>query len=395
MRPARSVNAELDSLNAFILRFAGVWRFFLFRLRAGLSIVNPPCGNSAGQMKDQCMLKSSRFMPVLAGLFIYCAVNAATLTQNFSADPQQGGWKVFGNSEQFYWNSTHHNLEVTWDSAQSNSFFYHALGTTLSRRDDFSIEFDLLLKDVASGTEPLKTGGMEIGIGLLNLESATSTNFMRGVFGSAPNLAEFDYFPPGYYDYGGMIYDVAATTTTTLISTNSFAYAPTVFAPYEFELPTNLAVHVSMNYTATNQTMVTRLTTNGSVFIELPSVVLTDATTSAFTDSDDFRLDAFAISSYSSTGDDYDSVLAHGIVGNISISFPLPVENFSGSLSNGSWQGQFTSRSNWVYNLQRTADFQTWSNVSPTVLGDSTNGVLQDTNPPAAKAFYRVRAVLP
>jgi len=244
------VSAEGDSLNAFILRFAGVWRFFFFRLRAGLSIVKPLCRSSAGKMKDQCMRKSSRFAPVLAGLFIVSIANATTITQNFSADPQGAGWKIFGNTNQFHWNSTNQNLEVTWDSAQSNSYFYHALGTTLSRSDDFSIEFDLLLKDAASGTEPGKTGGMEFGIGFLNLGNATSTNFMRGVFGGAPSLAEFDYFPPGYYDFGGMIYDVAATTTPTLISTNSFDYAPTVFAPYEFELPTNLVVHVSMNYTA-------------------------------------------------------------------------------------------------------------------------------------------------
>jgi len=30
-----------DSWDAFILRFAGVWRFFIFRPRAGLSTVIP------------------------------------------------------------------------------------------------------------------------------------------------------------------------------------------------------------------------------------------------------------------------------------------------------------------------------------------------------------------
>jgi hypothetical protein len=218
---------------------------------------------------------------------------------------------------------------------------------------------------------------------------------MRGVFGGAPSLAEFDYFPAGYYDFGGMIFDVAATTTPTFTSTNSFHYAPTIFAPYEFELPTNLVVHVSMNYTASNQTLVTLLTTNSVPFIQLPNVVLDDTSASAFTGSDDFRLDAFSVSSYSSAGDDFDSVLAHGTLDNISVSFPQPIQNFTGSLSNGMWLGQFTSRSNWVYALERTADFQSWTNVSLVFSGNSSNLFVQDTNPPVDKAFYRVRALLP
>jgi hypothetical protein len=38
-----------DSLDAFIPRLAGVWRFFIFRLCAGLSIVNPFRDLFAGQ----------------------------------------------------------------------------------------------------------------------------------------------------------------------------------------------------------------------------------------------------------------------------------------------------------------------------------------------------------
>ena len=29
---------------------------------------------------------------------------------------------------------------------------------------------------------------------------------MRGAFGGAPDVAEFDYYTVGYYDYGGVIY---------------------------------------------------------------------------------------------------------------------------------------------------------------------------------------------
>ena len=137
---------------------------------------------------------------------------AATITEDFSTDPLQHGWQVFGDTNLFAWNSTNRNLEVTWDSTQPNSYFYHPLGAALTRYDDFSLEFDLRLSDIASGVEPGKTGPLEIGLGFLNLAEATSTNFMRGAYGGAPDVAEFDYYTSGYYDYAGVIYPSPAST---------------------------------------------------------------------------------------------------------------------------------------------------------------------------------------
>jgi hypothetical protein len=105
---------------------------------------------------------------------------------------------------------------------------------------------------------------------------------MRGSFGGAPGLVEFDYFPKGYFEFGGMTFEVAATTTPTFISTNSFDYAPTIFAPYIMELPTNIVVHIQMNFTSSNQTLVTLLTTNGSPFFHPPDVVITDTNVSVY-----------------------------------------------------------------------------------------------------------------
>src|SRR5207249_3951754 len=158
-----------------------------------------------------------------------------------------------------------------------------------------------------------------------------------------------DYFPSGYYDFGGTIFDVAATSTPTFISTNSFDFAPTIFVPYEFELPTNLVIHFFLNYTASNQTLVTLLSTNGSLFALPPDVILTDSNSSAFTHSDDYRVNVFSISSYSSAGDDFDSVLAHGTIDNVALTFPEPIRNFTGAFTNALWQGAFLSRSNWLY----------------------------------------------
>src|SRR5690242_659345 len=148
-------------------------------------------------------MKKIRFAaPALTGVLALSAIltQATTITENFSSDPLQNGWQVFGDTNLFHWNSTNQNLEVTWDSTRTNSYFYQPLGTTITRYDDFSIAFDLKLHDIASGVESGKTGPLEIGFGFLNFSGATNTSFMRGAYGSAPNVAEFGYYAHGYYD---------------------------------------------------------------------------------------------------------------------------------------------------------------------------------------------------
>jgi len=331
--------------------------------------------------------------PISAALLIASVSVAKTISQNFAMNPLQNGWQEFGNINLFYWNSTNQNLEVTWDSRESNSFFYVPLGTSLTRNDDFSIDFDLLINDIVSGIEPGKTGPLEIGFGFFNLGIATNASFSRASF--APNVVEFDYFPYGYYDFGGTIYESPATATPTFISSSGSNYAPTIFAPYSVELPTNTVVHIQISFTSSNQTLATLLTTNGSVFFQPPTVVLNDTNTSGFSSTNNYLVDTFSINNYSSAGDDFDSVFGHGIVDNVVISYPLPIENFSGSFSNGVWQASFSSRSNWVYNLERTADFESWTVASPSAPGNGAVLILQDSTPLSRNAFYRVRAWRP
>ena len=317
-----------------------------------------------------------------------------TFSQNFAQDPLTNGWKTFGDTNLFHWDSTNQNLRVTWDSSHTNSFFYHSLGTIVTRHDDFQIEFDLKLDDIASGNEPGKTGPLQIAIGFFNFANATNASFGRGIYGGAPNVAEFDYFPAGYYDFGG-IFPVAPTTTPTFISSGGFSFAPTFFAPfYLFELPTNQLIHVVMNYTAKNQTLTSTLTTNGPLLFQPPKVVLSNTNTSGFSTSDNFSVDTFSVTSYSSVGDAFDSVLAHGFVDNLFVNIP-PVQNLTGAFSSNVWQAQFRGRTNWLYTLERAVDFTSWTNVSAGVSSSVTNLFLQDTNPPTAKAFYRVRAERP
>ena len=73
---------------------------------------------------------------------------------------------------------------------------------------------------------------------------------------------------------------------------------------------------------------------------------------------------------------------------------PPPVQKLTGAFSNDLWQAQFIGRSNWLYTLERTTNFISWTEVSA-ASGNGTNLLLQDTNAPMDKGFYRVRAARP
>jgi hypothetical protein len=351
---------------------------------------------SAAHLKDQQMKKRLYVSLAWAGLGLaLSSARAATLTQDFAADPLQQGWQVFGDTNLFTWDSANQNLAVTWDSTRPNSYFYYPLGVGLTRYDDFSLEFDLRLTDIASGVEPGKTGPLQLGVGFMNLAEATSTNFMRGAWGGAPDVAEFDYYADGYYDDSGVIYPAPASTVPSFIpGTDSFDYAPIFVSVFETELPTNQTVHVRLAYTGANQTAILTLTVGGVPRSQLPPLVLSDSSNSQFAPADTFRVDAFSISSYSSAGDDYDSVLAHGTVDNLVVSAQvLPLTLFTGAAGpDGFWQAQFFAHSNWLYTLDRSADLHSWLPASVTNAGSEGFMVLQDADAPAPRAFYRVRA---
>jgi len=344
------------------------------------------------------MLRIRLSVLALAGLCVVSASRAATLVEDFSTNPQAGGWQEFGDTNLFNWNSTNGTLEVTWDSTHSNSYFYHPLGLQLTRYDDYSIEFDLRLSDIASGVEPGKTGPLQIGIGLLNLAQATSTNFMRGAYGGAPNVAEFDYYTDGFYEDGGVIYPAPASTVPSFIpGTNPHHYAPVFVSVYETELPTNQTVHIRLAYAGGDQTALLSVTTNGGPFSQLTPLILSDSGNSQFTSTDTFHVDTFSISSYSSAGDPFDSVLARGTVDNLTVTAQLqPISRLTGGLdASGFWVAQFFAHSNWSYTLERSDDLHSWGPASSATLGSDGFMTLQDTNAVSGMAFYRVHAKQP
>ena len=328
------------------------------------------------------MFENRLFALALAGLALGSIreSQAAIWSEDFSVAPVTRGWKIFGDTNLFVWNPTNQALQVTWDSSKTNSYFYRSLGTILAKDDDFGFEFEVRLSDIATNT---KSGPFEIALGFLNLADDTKPNFWRGSGVDAVHgprdVVEFDYFPAGSYPGFG---DVAPSISPTLVSSDDgFASGFDLL-----ELTTNDLFHINLAYTASNQTLHTTITRNGLSFGPVDDVVLG-------TNFTDFRLNAFAISSYSDFGDDYDSVIAHGIIDNVSITIPPPpVTMVVGGSINGLWSVQFGSRTNWVYTLERTLNFQSWATASSPLSGTGSNLILAETNSPPAAAFYRIRA---
>ena len=322
-------------------------------------------------------------------LFLLCsAAHATTITENFTNNPWQNGWQVFGDTNVFQWNSANQNLAVTWDSSQTNTYFYHPLGTILARDDDFSVAFDLRLNDFVAGIDPQLPSTFPLSVGFLNLAEASQPGFLRGTGYSAPDLAEFSFFPdPG----GAWIY--GRSLTAVMIDSTGFNYSSGGYDPDS--LTTNDIYRVNLDYTAGNTNLVMTITRNNEMFVS-------NGVASLGTNFTDLRVDSISISSYSQAGQDTNdhggviyagSILAHGTVDNFVVTLPPPpVQNLTGAFSNELWQAQFIGRSNWLYTLERTTNFISWTEVSAAASGNGTNLLLQDTNAPRGKGFYRVRA---
>jgi hypothetical protein len=312
---------------------------------------------------------------VLSGRAEIDGVAAVTgFSEGFSV--AAANWAVHGNPSLFTWNTTNRALDVTWDSREPNSYFYRKLGTVLTRYDDFRFEFDLALHDMTIGVTPGQPYTFEVALGLINLRSATATNFIRGQFSGTRNIVEFDYFP-AFSSFG-------ATVASTIVSSNNmFAYGHN----FPMEMTTGDLFHVRMDYTASNSTLTTTMTRNGQPFGPLEPVTLSP-------NFSDFRVDAFAISSYSDERAD-GSILARGTVDNIVMVYGEgPVTQIAGRFASGTFEARFLSRPNWSYQLEHTEDLVTWNAEGSAVAGTGGELTLSHANA-NAQGFYRVRAERP
>jgi hypothetical protein len=337
-------------------------------------------------MKDQSVRNNCLLaLAVALGLSSAAAsvLRAADIFINepFNNSPALNGWLPYGATNLFAWDSNNHTLEVTWDSSQPNSYFIHPLGTVVNRSNDFTIAFDLRLKDTTVGVQFNKPGTFEIAVGLLNLASATEPSYLRGI-ANTPNLVEFAYFPDG----GDISASVAPTITSTNMEWNDGGFT------FPLKLETNQLFHIEMRFIAQQQKLTTHITRNGQPFGPVNDASLG----SSFSD---FQVDALAISSYSDAGQTdpewSGSILAHGTVDNLAFICPPPVSDVQGRFNLGRWQVELPSLVNWTYTLERSTNFNDWALSSESVAGTGANIVLPDTGSPEAKTFYRVRATRP
>jgi hypothetical protein len=304
------------------------------------------------------------------GLFAGRAA-AATIAENFSTAPSSNGWKMWGNTNLFVWDSTNQHLAVTWDNTKPNSYYYRPLGTILAKSDAFSLAFDLQLTSAASTAS-------QIAIGLFNYSKATNSTFSRPA-ASTPNLFEFDY----YANNGSGEPAIAASLSDTNVAPGSTKNFRFIYDNLPLEVGTTY--RVTLNHAAGSTNLTALVAVNGQTYTTLPALYGGPIT--------DFRIDTLSISSY---GGGLPATPAHGFVDNFSVSLPPPpIQNLTGAFSNATWRVSFNNQTNWLYTLQRTTDLLTWSEVTTSNVVAGTVVTLTDPTPPANQAFYRVQAARP
>ena len=317
-------------------------------------------------------------------------VGAAVIEEDFATDPLARGWRVFGDSSLFHWNASNQNLDVTWDSSRTNSFLHLPLWTILGKSDTFSLSFEVRLSDIRLGNTPGKTNEFQIAIGLIHYASAIRTNHYAGAGVSTAygirNVVEFDYFPDAGF---------GETFTSVVVSTNNRIYPVHNFP---LKMTTGDTFRITLTYTATDQTLRTTATRNGAPFGPSPGNAFAEL---SLTGKSDFRVDSFAITSYSDAiqagpPQFHGSILAHGTVDNLRLELPPPaVAQYQLTLANSSCQAEFNTVTNWLYTLERSHSLDQWIAVSETVTGTGTRLTLLDSQPASDYSFYRVRAERP
>ncbi|MBL9168214.1 MAG: hypothetical protein JNN07_10775 [Verrucomicrobiales bacterium] len=310
----------------------------------------------------------------------YCSMGlqGRTVLESFETDPITRGWVRVGDLSLFEWESETGSLLATWDSSRSNSYFALPLGGTLTRQDDFRVSLDLTPLSIVAGSDPEMPGPFEMAFGFLNLAEASSEGFIRGNGTDSPNLVEWDYFP----DTG-----FGATIASALVATNGhFESAFTI----DLELQPQALYRIDLIYTAALQSVRILMTRDGVSVGPIKELLMSPQF-------GDFRVDAFALSSYSGVGQDPNypgSIYAQARVDNIVIELPDPfLFAIQGEVKDGLWTVSFPGRAHWAFQLERSADLIRWQPIGSLVDGSDELQSLSDPRPDAVGGFYRVLGV--
>jgi hypothetical protein len=327
-------------------------------------------------MKLQCWAKlaAASLLVIVQG-----SGHAGAILESFDRDPIQRGWRVFGDNALFSWDAGAGRLSVTWDSSRPNSYFHLPLETVLTKEDAFSISFSIQLEEIAIGTTPGKPLTFEIALGFLNLATATTPEFLRGTGYTSPNLVEWNFFPDSGF---------GATLCSVMIS-KQHQWATGFSAPWDL-LP-GQTYRFRLEYEPTGQRM--------SLSQVLPEGLSPIHAFELEAKYDDFRVDTLAVCSYSDAGQDPQwsgSILARGIVDDIEVVLPHPpVQDMTLGAGSAAWQVEFGGRAKWLYTLEASEDFVTWTSVASATALEDGRMTISDPGPVSGRCFYRVRAERP
>ena len=309
--------------------------------------------------------------------------------EDFSTNPTEpSGWRAFGDSSLFAWDSEHERLSVTWDSRKPNSYFYLPFGSRITRHEDFSVSFTLQLDHIELGIDPEKSFTFPLAIGLIQTREAFRDNFYRGSGIHADygprGLVEWSYHPDSGF---------GATISSGLISQDNQWSVENTFP---LELQTGSVYEVELNYTAADQTLRTTMTEDGSPFGPIKDANLGTVFGGPAGGFTEINVDAFALINYSDAqqpSPEWDgSILANGWVDNVSIQRHTALHIEGIERDESSIRIKTQARAGWEYWLESTDNFTDWETrgyASP-----DANGALsiKDLGPEQTAGFYRVRS---
>lgn len=307
-------------------------------------------------------------------------IAAAQWTEDFATNPLARGWHVTGDTNRFTWNATEQRVDVTWDTASPHSFWAYPLPQSLTAADAFTLAWDLQLNDAEGGVREGRPGAMQVAVGLLNFERATSQNYARGA-GRAYETLEFNWFPAGFIPGFGAI--------EPTLSAIAFDQTGRVVANFDFpfEFPLGLPQRLELTHEPEPRAVTLRVRQAGTLLNEVRLPL-----PASF---GNFDLDAVAVLVWDERTSQADSLRAHGWVDNFSLTFPDPPIRDLTLLPSGR-DVEFLSSLGWNYTLEACATLGNWSTLGDPVAGTGERlrlGDLRDADFPAQ--FYRVNAQRP
>jgi hypothetical protein len=312
------------------------------------------------------------------------ALLASTITETFDSDPLTRGWEIHNDASLFVWNSANQNLEVTWDSSKTNSYFRLPIPVMTSEQD-FSVSLDLQMHEIEIGTTEGRPSTFQFAFGFHHRAQADATNFFRGTGADTPNLAEFNFMPDSGF---------GPTLWPAMFSTNGLMNYSGASDFGLVEIPVDVPMRVTLSYTSADHTLQIHVQTNGVTLGEIVRAPLIETNIHM-----GFVLDAFSISSYSDEGQfpsEFEgSIFARGTIDNIELTLPgSSAFRATGALVAGKWEQTIVGSSGWFYTLQASSDFKNWADVSAEVEGADAAMTLSPSEPETdVLRFFRVKAV--